>query len=206
MADKFVLLTMPTGPGLVSPAVGLTDTGSTLDGETLYAVQTRATLGAGELHLGEVGGNGDVVTVTPTVSTSPAYASGDSIGGKWTISGALRTAGKTAVWQSLSMLDKGNQKPAGDLFIFRTDPTAATLTDNAAAVFSTNDVDVVARVTVAASDWVTVNSKAYLSLSNLGRVLKASSGTTLYAAFVTTSTPTFASTSDITAHFGFLRD
>ena len=37
-------------------------------------------IGAGENHLGEVAGSGKSIKVAQTVSTSPAYSSGDAIG------------------------------------------------------------------------------------------------------------------------------
>ena len=161
---------------------------------------------ATEAHLGEVGGNSTGVKVALTVSTSPAYTAGDSIGGKITIANALRAAGHNVVLQNVHILDRANQKPTGSILIFDADPSAATLTDNAAFVYSTDDLKQIARIPVASSDWATINSKATASLPNLGRVLTAASGTTLYAAFVTDSTPTFAATSDVQIVFGFLRD
>ena len=146
------------------------------------------------------------VAVALTVSTSPAYSSGDSIGGKITIAGLVRGNQRAGVLQSLVILDRANQKPVGDIFLFSSDPTAATITDNAAFVFSTDDLKVIARIPVTSGDWSTVNSKAVCQLSGLGRVIETLGSSTLYAAFVTTSTPTFAATTDVQMVFGFLRD
>ncbi len=155
---------------------------------------------------GEIGGSSAVITPTITVSTSPAYTAGDSIGGKITLTSALRVSGGTAVLQSIMISGRANQKPEGTILIFGADPTAATLTDNAAVVLSTNDFNVLASIPVSAADYVTINSKCYANLSGLGRTLKATTGTSLYAAFVVTSTPTFAATSDFQMRFGLLRD
>lgn len=163
-------------------------------------------LAAGENHLGEVGGKTAMITPTITVSTTPAYSAGDSIGGKITLTGALRVSGGTGVLQSLTLLGRSNQKFAGTLQIYNADPAAATLTDNAALVNSTDDLKIIANIPVAASDWVTINSKAFASLRNLGAVLKAASGTSLYASFTLTTTPTFTATTDVQMIFGILQD
>jgi len=162
-------------------------------------------IAAGETHLGEVGMSADVVTVTPTVSTSPAYSAGDSIGGKITLTGAIRAAGQAANLDAIVLLDQAGQDVEGTILIFNADPTSATLTDNAAAVLSTDDLKIVAMIPVVAADYVTIDGHSIANLFGLGRLLKAASGTTLYAAFVATSTPTFASTSDLQLKFCFVR-
>lgn len=157
-----------------------------------------------EAVIGQVLGAGAVVTPTVTVSTTPAYAAGDSVGGKLTLTSAVRVSGGIALLQSVVILDRANQKPAGTLLIFDSDPSAATITDNAAFVYSTDDLKVVAAIPVATTDYITINSKAIANIRNIGAVVKAASGTTLYAAFVLTSTPTFAATSNVQIELGFI--
>lgn len=161
-------------------------------------------ISAGENHLGEVANAASVVTPTITASTSPAYTPGDSIGGKITLTSAVRVSGGVTILNSLMILDRANQKPTGTILIFNADPSAATLTDNAAFVYSTDDLKVVAAVPVASTDYTTINSKATANLSALAREVKVASGTSLYAAFVVTSTPTFAATTDVQIAFGFI--
>lgn len=162
--------------------------------------------GTSENHIGSVGG--DTALVTPTITVDTAiYASGDSIGGKITLANAIRVAGLTGVLQSIQLLDRSNQKPLLEIFIFDSDPTAATITNNAAFVFSTDDLKVLGRISVIATDWVTVNSKAMASLRSLGMILKAASGTSLFAAIVINgSTPTFVATTDFQMRVGILQD
>lgn len=155
--------------------------------------------------VGNIGGFTTVIKDTTAVSTTPAYTAGDAVGGKRTLANAVRTPG-TGILQSISILDRANQKAAMTLFIFDANPTAATITDNAAFVFSTDDLNVIAQVSVAASDYVTTNSKAVAVISGLQIPLKAASGTSLYAALVTTGTPTFAATTDVQLEFGILQD
>lgn len=161
-------------------------------------------IAAGENHIGKVSGLGAVITPAITVSTTPAYTAGDSIGGKITLANAVRVSGGISLLQSIMVLDRANQKPAGTILIYNADPSAATLTDNAALVNSTDDLKIIAQIPIYSVDYVTVNSKAYAMLRNLGAEVKAASGTTLYASFCTTSTPTFAATSDLQIAFGFL--
>jgi len=157
--------------------------------------------------LNNVGGYTKTIKITPTVSTSPAYTAGDAVGGKETLTAALRTSNGTVILESLVLLDRANQKQPMEVIIFDADPSAATITDNTAFVYSTDDLKVVARISIAATDYVTLNSKAIANLRGLGVAIKGNdSSTSLYAALVTTGTPTFAATTDIQLSFGFLQD
>jgi len=161
-------------------------------------------LEASEAHIGEVSNGGKTVTPTITVSTSPAYTAGDSLGGKITLANAVRVSGGLSLLQSIMIADRANQKPAGTIFIYNADPSAATLTDNVAMVNSTNDFNIVAQIPVLNSDYVTVNSKAYAKLRNIGAEVGALTGTTLYASFALTNTPTFAATTDVQMMYDFI--
>lgn len=165
-----------------------------------------AGLKAGEAHIGEVGGNSEVITPTVAVTAASAYSAGNSIGGKLTLTNIIRSAGKPVILQHISILDASNQKPTGNLLIFNADPSAATITDKTAFAYSTDFTKQIARIPVTAADWSTINSKASCTLPNIGRVLKAASGTNLYMAFVTDATPTFGATTDIQITVGVLRD
>lgn len=153
-----------------------------------------------------VGGFTKTIKDTTAVSTS-AYTAGDAVGAKRTLTGALRLSNGTAILESITLLDRSNQKAGMELFIFDSDPSAATITDNAAFVFSTDDLKVLARITIAATDYVTMDSKAIAQIKGLGVALTgANSNTSLYAALVTTGTPTYAATTDIQLIYGFLQD
>lgn len=173
-----------------------------LNSGALANVTTVATVSA--LTDGNVGGKTTVIKDTTAVSTSPAYTSGDAVGGKRTLANALLAKG-TGVLESVIVLDRANQKAPLDIYIFDADPTGATITDNSAFVFSTDDLKVIAHISVAAADYVTTNTKAIATESNLGIALKAG-GTSLYAAVVTTGTPTYAATTDVQIVFGILQD
>lgn len=168
-------------------------------------VDVVGSLPAGENHIGQIGGNTFSLAVTQTTNAS-AYEAGDAVGGKITITNAMRTSGGTGILQSIDIIDKANQKAALEIIIFNSDPSAATITDDSAFAYSTDISKQIARISVAASDYVTINSIATVSLGGLGKVLKASGSTNLYAAIVTTGTPTYTSTSDIIITFGILQD
>lgn len=157
--------------------------------------------------LQNVGGYTVSLKDTTAVSTSPAYTAGDAVGAKRTITGALRTTNGSGILESITLLDRANQKAAMELFIFDSDPAAATITDNAAFVFSTDDLKVLAHITIAATDYVTINNKAVVTLKGLGITLKgANANTSLFAALVTTGTPTYAATTDLQLTYGVLQD
>lgn len=153
-----------------------------------------------------VGGFTTLIKDTTAVSASPDYSIGDAFGGKRTLSNVVRVSGGTAVWESLVIMDRANQKPGLEIYIFDADPSGATITDNSAFDFSTDDLKVIAKLTVASSDYVTIDSTAWAKFSGIGQVVKPASGTTLYAAFVCTGAPNMAATTDIQAVWGFLQD
>lgn len=153
----------------------------------------------------KIGGNTKIVTPAITVDTA-AYAAGDSIGGKITLTDAMRVSGGTGVLAGITLVDRANQKPALEIFLFESDPSAATITDQSAFVFSTDDTKLVAKVIVTADDWTTIDSKAVADLANLNRVVAASGSKNLYAAIVATGTPDFAAATDLKARFKFFQD
>jgi len=161
---------------------------------------------ATEVHGGKVGGETTPITPVVTVSTTPAYTAGDTIGGAITLTNAMRITSGSGVLQSLMLFDAANQKPAGNILIFDA-ALSGTYTDNAAPTWNTADfAKCLGQFPVASGDWVTVNSRGIGSVRNIGLAVAANGSQNLYAVFVTTSTPTFAATSDLTLRFTFLRD
>lgn len=146
-----------------------------------------------------------VITINPTVSTSPAYTAGDAVGGKETLTSAVRVSGGYVELDSIEVIDRSNQKPALTILFFDSDPSAATITDNAAFVFSTDISKLVAQVLIAQADYTTTNSIGVACIGAIKKVIKASGSANLFAAVVTTGTPTFAGTTDITIKYGFLQ-
>lgn len=175
--------------------------------DTLAGVTTVTTVSTvAAITSGNVGGFTTVIKDTAVVSTSPAYTAGDAVGAKRTLANAVRVSGGTGILDSVTLLDRANQKAAMELILFDSDPASATITDNAAFVYSTDDLKVLARITIGPSDYVTLNGKAIAQLKGLSVALKIASGTSLFAALVTTGTPTFVATTDVQLSVGILQD
>src|SRR5581483_9146543 len=158
---------------------------------------------AGETHVSDPR---DVISVTPTVSASSAYTAGDAVGGKQTLTSAARVSGGKPMLESLTIIDKGNQKAALTILFFDADPSAATITDNSAFAWSTDIAKFVGKIDVVTGDYQTIDSKAVATIENLGLILKANGSANLYAAVLTTGTPTYASTSDLIFRYAFLQN
>lgn len=146
-----------------------------------------------------------VVTPTITVNAS-AYESGDAIGGKITLSDVMDVSGGSAILDSILMTDEDNQKPVGKWYIFQSDPSGSTLTDDIAAAIAVADLSkLLGVVDVASGDWHSTDTKGFAVKVNLNLGMKASGSKHLYAAYVTTGTPTFTGTTKFKARFTFRR-
>lgn len=145
--------------------------------------------------------------VAPTVTVDTAiFASGDSIGGKITLTDTMDVSGGSAILDSILIVDAGNQKPVGKFYFFNSDPSASTLTNNAAAVIHANDLaKLLGVVDFASGDWHTTDSKGFGQKTGLGLSIKASGSKNLYCAYITTGTPTFVATTDFRPKFFFRR-
>ena len=86
-------------------------------------------------------GDSYVFKPTVTVSASPDYTSGDTLGGKITLTNIARAAGSGMVLTSLVITDAANQKPEGEILVFDANPADSTLTDNAAFVLHADDIE-----------------------------------------------------------------
>lgn len=152
---------------------------------------------AGEAHIGKIGGETLVVAVAPTVSTSPAYTSGDVIGTKMTFAGFGRVSGGTGLAQMVSIYSKSAQTFACDLLLFHTDPSNTTFTDNAALALNGADYDKLIDV-VHITDWTNLGVPSFGKANGLAIPYKVASGATdIYGVLVARATPTLASTSDL---------
>jgi hypothetical protein len=147
------------------------------------------------------------ITISPAITVdTAAYTAGDCIGGKLTLTNAVGSSGGTGVWQDVCIIDDGEIEPAMDIIIFNSDPTAATLTDQAAAVFSTDVSKIIAHKRINSSDYATTlggSSVANVSV-NLG--VQASGSANLYACLIDTSGNDFVAGTDLQVKFKFVRD
>lgn len=145
------------------------------------------------------------IAVTPTVSASPAYTAGDSIGGKISLASAVRAAGLGGTINSITVTDKGKQSAPIDVVFFNADPTNSTFTDNGAlTIHDTDLLTIVAVVPIVSWSAFADNSVGYAN--GLGIAFKIATGTTLYACLVNRGTPTYTATTDIQVTVGILPD
>lgn len=143
-----------------------------------------------------------VVTITPTVDTS-AFASGDQIGTKQTITGPASGSGSGVRLAKVVIIDKAKQSAALKLFLFDDDPTVTSTENNAADV---SDAEVLAKcigvVSVAAADYSALNVNSIATVTP-DLAVKPKAGTNvLYCLIVSGGTPTYAA-SDLAIKFTF---
>lgn len=149
-----------------------------------------------------------IISPTITVQDTPDYSAGDSVGGKITLTNIQRGGGKDVVLQNVIVRDTANIKPTGNILIFNSDPTAATITDNAGFVFSTDITKLIARIPVATTDYVTINNIAIADIDGKGRVLQGVDSLTddLYMVFVADATLNFTATTNLSISLSVLQD
>jgi hypothetical protein len=146
------------------------------------------------------------LTATPTVSTSPAYTSGDNVGGKVTLTDVCRASTGSGIIQSVVITSKSLQSGSFDVIFFNADPSGSTFTDNGAQ--GVVDADLSKIIGVAhCSDVTALAAESIHQATGLALPFALSGGaTTIYAAIVTRATPTLGSTSDIWLSVRILQD
>lgn len=134
-----------------------------------------------------------VITVSPTVSVSPAYTAKDAVGGLLTFASAVESASSAGTITSVSIVDKGQQMAALDLVLFNQTFTAST--DN--AIFAPSDADLLNSVgVIPISAYHDFSTNSIGVARNVGLAVKLT-GTSLFGQLVTRDTPTYTSTGDI---------
>ncbi|KKN00031.1 hypothetical protein LCGC14_1141930 [marine sediment metagenome] len=150
----------------------------------------------------------DVITLD-TVVEAAAYATGELLGGKQTITDAVLFEYGGAVLSSVVIVDLAAQEVALDLIFFDSNPGATTFTENAALTIVDADLDrVVAVVSVLASDYVSFADNSVAVKGNIGQVIRSNidGAEDLYLAVVVRGAPTYAAVGDIRIRLGFLQD
>lgn len=142
---------------------------------------------------------------TITVTAGTAYASGDCVGGKLTLTGISRINDAGVKLETIFVTDAANQKPNLKFLFFNADPTAATLTNDAALALSTDITKVIGMASVDTGDYTTISSAAFAAKNGINAVLKSTT-TSVWMAILTTSTPTFTGTTNLSVKLGFSRD
>ncbi len=145
-----------------------------------------------------------VLEVDLTVDTN-AYASGDLIGAKLSLTVPPWAAGDTAGFliQSVSLKDLAKQNAAIDVVFFHADPSGTTFTDNAALDVADADVSKIAGFAQVLT-YASFNDNSYAQAGNLAIPVVMPAGATLYACLVSRGTPTYAA-SDLSLRVGIVR-
>jgi hypothetical protein len=155
-----------------------------------------------------------VVAVTPTISTSPAYTSGDQIGGIMTLTDVIRQDKSggfgTSELVGVTILDKALQSAAMSIWLFNQSPTLAS-SDNAA--FNISDANLVLQCIGVVSVGTAYSASAANSVSstqNLNKIVQipytATSPTNVYAVAVIGAAATYTTTTDLQFQFEFFVD
>lgn len=147
------------------------------------------------------------IQVTPTISSSPAYTSGDCVGGLMTFANAARVSGGSGIVQSIIVLDKTQaQRAAMDLLFFDRSVTVAG--DNAAVAMSDGDMAFclgVVSIGPYNTAWPGTPLNSVSTIINVGLPFVLN-GTDLFVQAVVRATPTYTSTSDLVFTLGILQD
>ena len=169
-------------------------------------LQLKGALAQSGSRVQSVGGVVARIDATPTVSTTPAYASGDNVGGKILLAGAARLPGGSGLIQSVVITSKSLQSATFDVVFFNADPTATAATDNAPQDIADADLAKVVGVAQCATV-VPLTGASIHQATGLAMPFAGSSGSRdLYAIIVVRGTPTFASTSDVQLSVRILQD
>lgn len=176
--------------GVVSIALAL--------GETI-------TLGSGEAYIGETGGPGTTISVTPTV-TAGAYGAGDVVGGLLEFEDAARVEGKGGVVIGATIVDDAGQDSEMELWLFNAEPTAIADNDAFSMDAAEAELHTVAGIlSTADSTWRAAGTPSVVYMGDYVRY-DPESGTSLYAFLVDRTGGTLAATDDITVILHVLQD
>ena len=192
LGQKVKTASLPVVLASDQDALSVTDNGDSL------TVDGTVMAGAGENHIGEVGGKIVVVAATPVLGPDVAYAAGDAIGTLLSFANAVRVSGGSGLIEAVVVADKAKQSAAMDLLLLDANPGGTTITDNAALTVADADlVKCVGVIPITAEDYHALVDNSVASIRNLGAAFQVASGTTLYGVLVARGTPTFAGASDV---------
>jgi hypothetical protein len=151
-----------------------------------------------------------VKTITATgltVSTSPAYTSGDAVGGLLTFSGVCaESAGRrSGLAVHVEITDLAKQDASLDLILLNANPTGTTVTDNSPLDIADADIGkIIGHLSIVTYADFNDSSAGQSAPKIVPFMLP--SGTDLYGILVTRSTPTYVATTDVTAKLGIITD
>ena len=170
------------------------------------SVTLSTSFGAGENHLGAVGGHTDIIDVTVLMTLHATYVANDFVGLSGvplTFAGCARKNGGTGLIVSAELIDYALQSVAGELWLFNTPivPPADS------AAWTITDAELLTLVCVI--PFSTYYASALNSASPVGNLTYPfkcrATSTSLSGAFVTRGAPAYNS-GDVTFRLGVLQD
>jgi hypothetical protein len=147
------------------------------------------------------------LSVTPAISTSPVYTSGDILGGLMTLSNAVRSSGGSGIIQSICVQDKNPSLRASiDLVFFDRSITVGA--DN--TVWNVSDADMlnclgIIPIGAYNTAFPATILNAFSTLINIGLPIVLQ-GTDLFVVAIIRSAVTYTGTSDLTFILTILQD
>jgi hypothetical protein len=171
-------------------------------------VSTLPALIASEAHIGETGGWSDLIKVTPTITVG-AYSAQDMVGGKMTLSNAMRVIGGKGYLYSLEVISTDKIAAALDFHLFSA--MAGAYADNDPESISAADsLNHLGLVRILATDYLT---KANFAIAQPDPttfkpiLLKSGAASRdLFAIVVCTATPTYTHSTGLQFDFGIIGD
>lgn len=138
----------------------------------------------------------------PVISTS-AYASGDVLGGKLTLTDVVNANGLGGFIHSVTVIDQSKQKSRLDLLIFGADPAASAFVDNAAlAVGAADQPNIIGAIPITAADYLDVGAIAVATVRGVGLAFDLLAGRALFAVAMCGGAPTYTGTDDLIFRIG----
>lgn len=144
-------------------------------------------------------GGGKSISVTPTI-TAGAYSAKDAVGGMMTFANAARVSGGHGVINSLTIVDKDDEKAQLELWVFNADPSGVA--DNAPMDFADADMaKLVGIIPISTADYYSLLDNGAACIR--GVLLQFDcAATSLFAQLKCVGTPTYTGTSDLIVTLG----
>jgi hypothetical protein len=128
------------------------------------------------------------IDVTPTLDTD-AYTAADTLGGKLTVTFALKKSVHGCTLRRINVIDDDSQGIGMKFYLYEGTPT--TIADDAEYLPTIDDLKLLADVvTVNNADYVTINSNDYVIKDNLNIDFDLDNANTIEFYVATTGTPT----------------
>lgn len=139
------------------------------------------------------------ITLDPTVDIAGAYASGDLVCEKLTLTNAVLREGGACAVEKVVVVDQAAQNAPIDLVFFDSDPTGTTFTENAALDVADADADrITGVVSVTAAMYAAFADNSAACWASTPVLLQAAAGSRdLYLAVVSRGTPTYVAAGDL---------